>query len=63
MEILIVVLSIVTIIALVRVKAYKMSLKALADYYRNKGYPMPTDEELKESSRGVIEQRLNLKEK
>ena len=63
MEILVVVLSIVAILAVVRANAYKMSLKAFADWHRNKGYPMPTDEELKESSRGVVNQIFKSKGK
>lgn len=63
MEIAIVILVVALISALLREKAYKIALKTLADYYRKKGYPMPTDEELRESSHKTISQMFKLKEK
>ena len=35
--------------------ANRLATKTLGHYLRKKGYPMPTDEELKECSREVLE--------
>ena len=51
------------IISILRGQAYKVSLKALGNYMRKKGYTLPTDNELKECSRIALKEVFKAKER